>query len=217
MLTRHATLFDAAAAFPGARPVAGRGTAFVIKVGMPNPAAWLVRHYRRGGVVAPVLRDRYARWSKARAFQELDVSMAARSRGIPTPRVIAAVEYRGLLFKRFDIAVELVPDACDLAAALFGEVAQTAQASAEAAARVIRTFTAHGLIHADLNLKNILVRKDDAWVIDLDRCWLVPQASPAQRAAMRDRFMRSLAKWEKHTDRVTGDPLRRTLEQAFDV
>lgn len=213
LLSRYATLYDAAASHPGVRSVAGRGTAFVIDVGMES---WLVRHYRRGGALARGLGDRYARWSHGRAARELAISAAARERGIATPRVIAAIEYPAGLFKRFDLAVELVPDARDLAGVLFGDYAEDPDAAAEAAAQLIRSFIAHGLIHADLNLKNIIVHGSDAWVIDLDRCRLLERVSKSQRAAMKARFLRSLAKWERRTGETISDTARDTLMAAFD-
>jgi hypothetical protein len=78
------------AARSGSRSFVGRGAVFAVA----TPAReWVVRHYRRGGAVARVLGDRYVRISEPRALRELRASVLARSRGVATPEVVAAVVY----------------------------------------------------------------------------------------------------------------------------
>ena len=211
LVSSHTTLYHAAARTPGARPIEGRGTAFAITTA---DGEWFVRHFRRGGAVAGVLGDRYLRMRQGRAFHELSVSAIARSRGIPTPEVIAAVSYPGLLFRRCDIAVEFIPDAIDLAAVLFSDDAIDADAATAKAAVAIRTSCERGLVHADLNLKNILVAPSGAYMIDLDKSRLAIPSSPAVRA-MRSRFVRSLEKWEAQTRIKVSPGRRRMLMEAF--
>jgi 3-deoxy-D-manno-octulosonic acid kinase len=196
---------------PGARAIEGRATAYAITL---DDGEWLVRHYRRGGAVARLLGDRYMRVRPPRAFHELTVSAIARSRGIPTPEVIAAVSYPSGLFTRCDIAVAFIPNALDLAAVLFGESSIDVDAETAKAAAVIRTSCERGLIHADLNLKNILLAPEGGYVIDLDRCRLAVPSSPAVRA-MRRRFLRSLEKWETQTGKILPPRIRRMLVEAF--
>jgi tRNA A-37 threonylcarbamoyl transferase component Bud32 len=214
LLTGHQTLYDAAAAAPDAQPISGRGIAWAIK---PAGEYWLVRHYRRGGVIAPVLKDRYAAFAGNRAMNELRVSIEAQARGIPTPEVVAAATYPGPLFTRFDIAVDFIDRARDLAQLLFEDRIVAADDIARAAA-AIRTSLHYGLVHSDLNLKNILVTKSSAYVLDLDCCTLengVASQVSAQR--VKKRFLRSLMKWESQTGRVVSDEHHRTLEAAFRV
>lgn len=207
-------MYDAAAAAPDAKPITGRGTAWAIK---PDGEYWLVRHYHRGGMVAPLLHDRYAKWAGNRALNELQVSITARARGIPTPQVVAAAAYPGPLFSRFDMAVEFIDHARDLAQLLFEDRIVAADDIARAAA-AISTSVRHGLIHPDLNLKNILVTRSNAYVLDLDRCTLEEdRVSAAAADRMRKRFLRSLTKWESQTGRVVSDEYHRALEAAFRV
>ncbi|MGQ0562161.1 MAG: lipopolysaccharide kinase InaA family protein [Gemmatimonadota bacterium] len=213
LLNQHQTLYDAAAAFPGARPIAGRGTAYAIR---PEGHSWLVRHYRRGGAVARLLADRYVAMAGNRALHELRVSEAARARGLATPAVVAAACYRSGIFARFDIIVGFIDRARDLAQLLFEERIVSAQDVARAAS-LITDCMRHGLQHPDLNLKNVLLTPTAAYVLDLDGCALTDQRSPAQVHAMRRRFLRSLEKWQSRTGRVIADTHRRTLEAAFHV
>lgn len=208
LLSNAETLYDAARRFPDALPVAGRTTAYAISL---NSERWLVRHYVRGGVVAPILGDRYARVI-SRSFRELELTAAAAERGVPTPTVIAAAEYTAGLFFRFDIVFHYISDAHDLAAVLFDN-----PGAAQPAARAIRAALAGGLVHADLNLKNILVRGDQGWIIDLDRARLEPRINRSSVVAMRERFLRSLEKWQRRIGRDIDPAARKELEQAFDA
>lgn len=191
--------------------MAGRGTAYAVRLG---DESWLVRHYRRGGAVARYLDDRYARWAGSRAMHELQVSSHARAAGMATPEVVAAVEYDAGIFRRYDIAVELIPGARDLSDALFSD---SALHSAKLAATAIHSMTAAHFYHADLNLKNIIVTDTFAWIVDLDRCGMVDPPIRAHADSMRTRFMRSLEKWQAIKGRSIAAEVRTVFERAFDV
>lgn len=212
LVSKSGTLYASAAATPGAQPVAGRGTAYAIRT---QDGAWLVRHYRRGGALAGLLGDRYPRFATGRAWRELNVSAAARSAGIPTPEVVAAVTYTAGAFARFDIAVTWIDDALDLAAVLFSETGRAIDIETTKAAALIKTLCARGLQHADLNLKNILLAPSGAYVVDLDRCRMISTRLERNAAAMRQRFVRSLEKWEARTGMKVATPHLRTLTEAF--
>ena len=78
---RHAldsagTLFDYAAGRPDAQPLAGRGVAYHIGApGSYTNERWVVRHYRRGGLVARFVQDRYVHSSPTRPMRELSASV----------------------------------------------------------------------------------------------------------------------------------------------
>ena len=208
LLTQSRTLYAAAEQQPRVGEVHGRGVGVVARFGRET---WVVRHYRRGGS-ASWLGDRYARVGVPRSLRELQVSVAARARGIRTPEVKVAAWYDGGGFRRCDIAVEYIADSCDLAHVLFasGERAQVA-----AAAALIRDCMRKGLLHRDLNLKNVLVAGDRAYILDLDRCRLTGKLSRGQITRMQNRFMRSLAKWERTTGRPVDPASARVLKEAF--
>ena len=210
LLEEYPTLYDAAAADPDAKPISGRGLAYAIRL---DRDPWLVRHYRRGGMIARVLNDRYAPTGN-RAVDELKASIVARARGIPTPEVVAAICYPTPLYARFDIAVQFIDHSRDLAQLLFEDRVVSARDIGKAAA-LIRTMIQGGLLHADLNLKNILIAPDRAYVLDLDRCTVVEEATRHGTEVMRKRFVRSLAKWESKSGRVVSEAHHKALEAAF--
>ena len=80
----------------------GRGTVRAV----PAPdgeGRWVVRRYRRGGMLAPLLGDRYLRRGEPRPLRETRASEAARRSGIATPPVIAGVIYPAGAWYRADL------------------------------------------------------------------------------------------------------------------
>jgi 3-deoxy-D-manno-octulosonic acid kinase len=207
-VARAGTLLAFAASRAGAQPLRGRGIAY--RIDGPAPDDWVVRHYRRGGAVAPFLCDRYVLAGPSRPFRELRASEEVRARGVPTPRVLALAVYRAPPFYRADIATEHVAGAVDLAALSFGERragdADRVAAWAAAGALVRRAGRA-GVLHVDLNLANILIHPGPAgptaWLIDLDRCRVLGTGSRAAIDRMAARIHRSREKLERgHRTRI---------------
>lgn len=211
LLDAHESLYNAAAALPGARPISGRGTAYAVPIAGER---WLVRHYRRGGAVAALLEDRYATLEGNRALAELRVSCEARERGIATPAVVAAVEYPHGWFSRFDIAVDFIPNSRD-----FGEHLSDNEVHPvlERIVGLIRTMVRAGLVHRDFNVKNIIIAPDKAYVVDLDRASLNAGYDRYHARRMRDRLLRSIRKFERTSGASLANTERRALIEAFDV
>jgi len=199
-LQTHGSLYAFAKA-RAKRTLQGRASAYVMDA--PD-GPWVVRHYVRGGAVARILTDRYLRIGPRRPLAELRISALARSRGIETPAVAAVAIYNDGFFYRGDIATDLVPDAADLAEIAAGpdrlEESQRLLAW-QAAGRLVRSVGDAGLIHADLNVRNILVGwragLPHAHLLDLDRCRIVRRVRAGELRAMVRRFERSARKLEK--------------------
>lgn len=205
----------------------------------PGGVRWAVRHYQRGGAVASLLGDRYARIGEPRPFRELRLGRTLEELEVPTPAHIGAAVYPAGPFYRGDLVTRFVPDSRDLAAVLFpgltldttageagktaetaenGEAAETRPAvdpavAMESAGRLIRLLHDRGVNHPDLNLKNVLLAGDPvrALILDLDRATLQARLPARARHRMLDRFWRSARKWETQT----GRPLDRRVREAF--
>ena len=212
-LERAGTLYDAARALPRIRELQGRGVALVVELAGD---AIVVRHYHRGGAVADALGDRYFRYAANRVIHEVRISEFARGRGVATPRVKCGAWYTDVLFRRFDIATEFIPDSQDLSEVLFGDVVASDSALLHTA-ELIRGMLQAGLIHEDLNVKNILLTTERAFVLDLDRCRLADRVSVPDAQRMRNRFFRSVNKWETRTGNRVHDVARNVLSAAFHV
>jgi 3-deoxy-D-manno-octulosonic acid kinase len=202
------TLYDFAGAQPDAQAYAGRGAAWRMR--RPD-GDWIVRHYRRGGAVALVLRDEYVRAGEPRPLRELHASIAARARGVDTPEVVAAIIYLAGPLYRADLATRFVEGSLDLAAIALGGTADSAtrEAAWRAAGALLRTSFAAGVEHADLNLRNILIAgytdAPRALLLDLDRAVIHDHAvSDVVRSTMLARLHRSRLKLEKSAGRQTS-------------
>jgi 3-deoxy-D-manno-octulosonic acid kinase len=145
----------------------GRGSAwFVGGIG----AAWVLRHYRRGGWVARISSDRYG-WQgedRVRAFAEWRLLQYLSERGLSVPKPVAARYQRTGLLYRCDLITERIVDAQSLGAAL--ALAPVAEITWRAIGAAIARLHRHRVDHADLNAHNILLDGGQrVTLIDFDR------------------------------------------------
>ncbi|WP_109724249.1 3-deoxy-D-manno-octulosonic acid kinase [Fulvimonas soli] len=168
----------------------GRGGVAVID----TPAGECVlRHYRRGGMVAALLGDRYL-WTGAgrtRGFAEFRLLVAIERLGLPGPRPVAARYVRRGPFYTADLITRRIADARTLAECLAAG-ALDAELAEEVGALVAR-FHREGIWHADLNAHNVLVAPVQLYLIDFDRGRQRLPAEGWRRANLR-RLRRSLLK-----------------------
>ncbi|HEX7050443.1 MAG TPA: lipopolysaccharide kinase InaA family protein [Longimicrobiales bacterium] len=217
-LRQAGSLFAFAAACADAEPLEGRGAVYSI----PAPGGrWVVRHYRRGGAVARILEDRYLRAGAPRPVRELRTSHAVRVRGIDSPEVVAGVIYPAGPAYRADLATRYIPHSADLARVLFGPERPAAEreSACAAAGGLLRAMHERGVIHPDLNLKNILLEwttdPPRAHLLDLDRGRVVERVPRRRREAMLRRFWRSARKWETRTGRRLSRAERDAFHAAY--
>jgi len=148
----------------------GRGTTWFLSV---QNRSWVLRHYRRGGLIRRLSRDRYV-WQgeeNTRSFAEWQLTYHLHRAGLPVPAPIAA-RYRKLGFSyRGDIITERLPDVWSLGQAL--DAMPLSLLAWIAIGRCLRRFHELGVYHADLNAHNILLGNgtDDerVFLIDFDR------------------------------------------------
>ncbi len=117
---------------------------------------WVVKSYRRGGLVARWNDDLY--FGQARFFRELEVCERAVRLGVPTVRPIALVVRRtGLGRVRAWLVTPFVPGASTLGE-LLASPSTPGPVLFRAAGEVVRRMHEAGIDHPDLNLGNLLVR-----------------------------------------------------------
>lgn len=169
-------------------PLGGRGAAWRIRDGDID---WVLRQYRRGGLVGRVVLDTYfyAGLERTRPFHEWYLTARLFEEGLPVPRPVAARVDRGLVAYRGSLITRTVPGH-SLAALLDASPAETTWL---AIGRTVRRFHDAGAWHADLNAHNILVDGDTVHVIDWDRGQVRSQDT-AWREANLKRLRRSLDK-----------------------
>ena len=193
----------------------GRGGAW--RVELPGGLRVVVRLYRRGGLVARVVRDTYL-GPRPRPLHELAVTVEARRRGVVAPEVLGARVEGGLVYRGALVTAE-VPNARTLITALRAAAgARERCALAARAGRAVARLHDAGVYHADLNLTNLLVGPngaDDVVVVDFDRA-RVRGGSLGARARRRNlaRLARSLAKLDPG-GALGGPELRRAFVAAY--
>ena len=168
----------------------GRGTvAFVHDAGR----RWVLRHYRRGGLVARFLDDTYLYTGAAgtRAFAEFRLLRRLRDWNLPVPVPVAARYSRSGLVYRADLITEELPTRLTLAQALQSRSLEPA--TWRAVGRCVASLHARGVQHADLNAHNLLIGADgEILVLDFDRGRI--RARGGWEARVLERLRRSLAK-----------------------
>jgi 3-deoxy-D-manno-octulosonic acid kinase len=144
----------------------GRGTTWFVKSG---ESSFVLRHYRRGGLMARVSKDSYL-WrgeSESRSFAEWYLTYHLYRAGLPVPAPIAARYRRSGLLYRADLITQRIDGSESLAARLVKGPLSLIQWIA--IGRCIRRFHDAGVHHADLNAHNILLTAEQVYLIDFDR------------------------------------------------
>lgn len=168
----------------------GRGKAFFLDT--PD-GAWVLRHYRRGGLLRSLLTDRYA-WfgvERSRAFREWHLLAEIVRLGLPAPAPVAARVVRSGNAYRADLITERVPNALTLTEVLCEQPLSATRW--QALGRLIARFHAAGVWHADLNAHNILIDDEGRFtLIDFDHSRL--RRPGRWRGRNLERLRRSLDK-----------------------
>ncbi|WP_110654253.1 3-deoxy-D-manno-octulosonic acid kinase [Salinicola halimionae] len=159
----------------------GRGASQFLEI---EASEWVLRPYRRGGMVAKVSQVDYL-WTgleRTRGFREMRLTRALFEQGLPVPAPVASIVIRhglsyraALITERLANSEALAERLADASPALLADVGAT-----------IRRFHDAGLDHVDLNARNLLVSADDkVWLIDFDRCRIRPKGRWRQRNLLR--------------------------------
>jgi 3-deoxy-D-manno-octulosonic acid kinase len=167
--------------------------------------SWVLKAYRRGGVVGRWNSSRY--WGRGRFLEELRVASSAEERGIATAEVLALVfEDAGLGSLRAWLLTRYLPGVRPLHT-YFGDRDEAAifQAAGDAVARMHKA----SIDHPDLHLGNIVGSVDaggaHAHIVDWDRarCRAPGAWNPLENLV---RLWRSAEKGRKKGSFGRGDP-----------
>jgi 3-deoxy-D-manno-octulosonic acid kinase len=168
----------------------GRGEVLIVAQGDEK---WVLRHYRRGGLVARFVDDHYL-WlgeRRARSFREWRLLRKLHAAGLPVPSPVAAHVYRTGIIYTADIITAYLPNTRKLS--WFIEQGAVPRDCWRRIGAMIRAVHDHGVDHPDLTAHNVLI--DDAgksFLVDFDNAELKPPAD--WRRLGVERFNRSLRK-----------------------
>lgn len=166
----------------------GRNAAWFIQL---NSTAAVLRYYRRGGLLARLIKRHYV-WTGAqrtRSWAEYAVLAHLYKQGVAVPEPIAAVWQRCAGFSyTAAIIVKRIPQAVPIAQHL-------ATTSPQSVAVAIKHMHEAGVWHADLNVFNILVTPEQQiYLIDFDKAQHLNVVDSKQRQTNLLRLRRSLIK-----------------------
>lgn len=179
---RYALLFDAnqfphptehqfsPSGYVDAQPVSGqggRGGAWYVQTSA-GPA--VLKHYRRGGLLAKFIHNKYffLGTARTRSFKEFQLLQNLAERGLPVPKPLLAFCKHGLFSYQAALLTERLPNVHSLVTA-----AQNSAAPWQRVAEIIAQFHRAGAHHSDLNANNILINQQgEVFIIDWDKCKL---------------------------------------------
>lgn len=168
----------------------GRGSVLFVR---HADETWVLRHYRRGGLMARLNEDYYlwAGLERTRAFREWRLLDELSRRGLPVPRPIAAHVIKKGLSYRADILTACIENTRSYASMISsGDVGD---GHWENIGRTLRRFHDEGVNHHDLNAHNILIDdRQRVFLVDFDRGGLRDRGAWTQSNI--NRLLRSLRK-----------------------
>ena len=146
----------------------GRGTTYFFK---HNQQEYVLRHYRRGGLIGKVLNDQYLYIGieQSRAWREFKLLQHMQSLGLNSPIPIAANVKKTGLYYQADIITAKIPNAQDLSQCLSSQPLRFGLW--KKIGETIASFHNSYIYHHDLNIHNIMLDANhNIWLIDFDKC-----------------------------------------------
>ncbi len=170
-----------------------------------NGLSLVLRHYYRGGLVARFIQDWYlgVQLKNTRAYREWCLLRTMRNLNLPVPVPVAARVLKKGIFYQADLVTVEIQQSETLADYLMQQ--ELSEAEWGQVGQCIKRFHAHNIYHADLNARNILLKKisgneNEVYLIDFDRGNIRHRSGRWQQENL-GRLKRSL---EKFKERVTG-------------
>ncbi len=175
----------------------GRGNTLILA---DDDQEYVLRHFRRGGLIGKVVRDSYF-WTgedQTRSFAEWRVLQKLSNAGLPVPRPAVARYCRQGLRYTADIITVRVPGIRSLSATLIDR--KLTKTGWQRIGEGLCLFHDAGVNHADLNAHNVQLDEDGRlWLLDFDKARILPPGPWRQQNL--DRLHRSLVKLRGQDER----------------
>lgn len=146
----------------------GRGA--IARVDLTGGSPIVLKKMRRGGMFASLRGDRFR--GDRRLLRNLTVPLNAIRRGVSTPRPVVLLLQRHAGSYEAWLGVEEIPGTSNLGVRL-ALAGQREDGELRSAMYAVRKMHDAGVHHPDLNLANLLTRRDSAgwsaFIVDLDR------------------------------------------------
>ena len=190
----------------------GRGPVLSVPIEEMPGTRIIIRQYLRGGLVRFVNNDTFL--GNQRPFNELYIGAEAYARDIPTAETLAAVSikkagpfYSGyLITKELTSCSDLPQYLKELSKCSNIDFSEKKEQVLVKTAETVRIMHDKGFLHADLNMKNILINSltpENIFIIDWDKSVLKKNLAESERSSNIIRFCRSMEKLKQHGIPVT--------------
>lgn len=169
---------------------AGRGSIHMFRMG---EGKGILRHYQRGGIVQHIMKDGY--FMDNRPMRELRVWCHAFESGIQAPLPLGIIWFRRGPFYHGAIAAQYIESEHLQAWLESDPKAESRKEVLYHAGESIRAMHAVNIVHADLQVRNILIDTDGkSWIIDFDDAVISETISDNARYRNLLRLRRSFQK-----------------------
>lgn len=175
----------------------GRGTTIFIQHEQQH---WVLRHFKRGGLVGKLLSDQYLFLGVARSrpFEEFRLLKMMREQGLLVPTPVAARIHRQGIIYRGDLITKNIPDSNDLHHMLCRQ--SLSKDDWHNVGKALAAMHNCQVYHHDANIRNIMMDQNrHIWLIDFDRCH--KRQGNSWKQSNLNRLLRSLKK-EKNKNPV---------------
>jgi hypothetical protein len=190
----------------------GRGPVLSVPIEEMPGTRIMIRKYLRGGLVRFVNNNTFI--GNQRPFDELYIGTEAYARNIPTAETLAAVSikkagpfYNGyLITKELTSCSDLPQYLKELSKCSNIDFSEKKEQVLIKTAETIRSMHDKGFLHADLNMKNILISRatpENIFIIDWDKSVLKNNLTELERSSNIIRFCRSMEKLKQQGIPVT--------------
>lgn len=191
----------------------GRSDYLSIPAAANSKERFIIRNYKHGGLLGKFFGGVF--YNENRPLHELSINEVASQKGVPSAEVVAITKRRLLgLFYTADFISKEIPCAVDVLQFLKESPSEVIQESKKAiinaVVMLIRIMHDAGIYHADLHLKNILLKRDSnseyhAYIIDLDKSAALKKLTIDQRIKNLLRLDRSIVKlrWLSNTTNLS--------------
>ncbi len=147
-------------------PLGGRGAVTVSELAGIGPV--VVKQYRRGGLLAHVVKTSYARLGKTRGRLEFELLEKVRSLGVNAPEPVAYAVTGNLIYRAW-LVTRLVEGARTLAEIAL-ENPDSAVSMMDGVTRQVRILIQNKIHHVDFHPGNVIVdRCGKIFLIDFDK------------------------------------------------
>lgn len=188
----------------------GRGAYLTIPVTGNNRERLIIRNYWHGGLFGKLFGGIF--YNEKRPINEIAVNEIALKNNVPAAEVVAIIKRRlwGLFYKA-DFVSKEIPDAVDIIQFITESSLPSLQRFKKpiicVLAGLLRNMHDAGIFHADLHLKNILVKRETngefhTYIIDLDKSVVTEKLSIDKRMKNLLRLDRSVEKLRWLSDKT---------------